>query len=391
MTDSLRPQPRRLRARAGMTLIEIMVAVAMLVLVFAAAVPLFQGQAQLVARHAGLAEAIQRARFAAATIERELRISGPPNEIEEQPLLVQADPMAITINVDLNSRDTTSASAVYFDPDIDVRETQSLRAAQAVALPRSAVMYPQVDYRNPVGTRSDAETVSYWASRDAAATRTDQFTLWRRINDADSTIVARGLILRAGRPLFEYLQPGPGDTLRPVSAARLPAYHTVALHGTVADTGAVALVDSVRAVRVVAEILYTDPRWGDTTYTTSFQFRLLNAGLIRRNTCGTPPLAVELTATPQPGGVVRLSWTASVDDGSGEQDVQRYTLFRRLLGASDWGEPFRGIQARRTPNYTADDTDAKSPHDWWEYSVMAQDCTPMNSVREVAPAIQILP
>ena len=38
---------------------------------------------------------------------------------------------------------------------------------------------------------------------------------------------------------------------------------------------------------------------------------------------------------------------------------------------------------------TADDTDAKTPGDRWEYSVMAQDCTPMNSARALAPAILI--
>src|SRR5688572_13157129 len=106
---------RRLaRGRAGMTLVELMVAVVMLVLLFAAAVPLFQSQSRLLSRHAGRSNALQAARFAGATLERELRISGPPNQVEEQPLLVQAHPYALTVNVDLNSRDTTSASAVYF-------------------------------------------------------------------------------------------------------------------------------------------------------------------------------------------------------------------------------------------------------------------------------------
>ncbi|HEU4631936.1 MAG TPA: prepilin-type N-terminal cleavage/methylation domain-containing protein [Gemmatimonadaceae bacterium] len=376
--------------RAGHTLIEVLIAVVMVVLVFAAASPLFQQQARLLDRQAGRADAIQTARFVAASIERELRIAGPPNEIEEQPLLVQADPYAVTMNVDLNSRDTSSASAVYFDPDIDPSETQALTPARAVRLPRSSVVYPAVAYASPAGIRSDAETVSYWLARDTGATRADVYTLWRRVNDADSTIVARNLVVRSGRPFFEYLQPGAGDTLRPIAANRLPAFHTVTEHGTVGDTGSLALVDEVRELRVTAEVLYSDPRMGDTTYTSQFRFRLLNSGLIRRTTCGTAPRAVVATATPQPGGVVRIGWSKSVDDGSGEEDVQRYTLFRRLRGTTDWGEPFRGVQARGAATYEADDTEAKVPGDWWEYSVIAQDCTPMNSPRAVTPAIRIL-
>lgn len=386
----MRIRSRGPAGRAGFTLVEVLVAVTMMILVFAAASPLFQQQARMLDRHASRADAIQTARFAAASIERELRIAGPPNEIEEQPLLVQADPYALTVNVDLNSRDTTSASAVYFDPDIDPRETQTLTPARAVTLPRSSITYPAIEYTNPAGVRSDAETISYWVSRDQSASRTDVYTLWRRINDGDSAAVARDIVVRSGRPFFEYLQTGPGDTLRAIAANRLPAFHTVIEHGATTDVGTAALVDSVREVRVTAEVLYSDPRLGDTTYTSQFRFRLLNAGLIRRTTCGTEPRAVPSATVSAPGaGVIRVSWTKSVDDGSGEQDVRRYTLYRRPAGTSDWGEPFRAIQARDVATYDADDTEAKTPGDWWEYAVIAQDCTPTNSEPTVTSPIQI--
>jgi hypothetical protein len=78
-----------------------------------------------------------------------------------------------------------------------------------------------------------------------------------------------------------------------------------------------------------------------------------------------------------------------VDDGNGEEDVKRYTLYRREQGTPDWGEPFRAVQARGTTVYEADDTDAKTAGQWWEYSVMAQDCTPTNSERAVAAPVKI--
>jgi hypothetical protein len=386
----LPPRSRRLAAgaREGVTLIEMMIAVTLLVLVFASAVPLFQMQARALSKQAGRVDALQTARFTASMLERELRVAGPPNEVEEQPLLVQAHPMAFTINVDLASRDTASASAVYFDPDIATVHAQALPPARAVRLPHSAINYPAVEYRNPAGVPSDAETISYWLRPDIGATRTDQYALWRRVNDGDSTIVARSLIVRAGRPFFQYFQLGAGDTLRAIAASRLPAYHTVANHGGAADTGVTALVDSVRSIRVAAEILYRDPRFGDTTYVADLNIRLLNAGLIRRNTCGTAPYGIPLTATAQPGGTVLLEWNASVDEVGGEEDVERYILFRRPAASVDWGEPFRGVPARGGP-YAVEDSEVKPDGSQWVYSLMAQDCTPMNSARSQAPVVTI--
>ncbi|HEY0969469.1 MAG TPA: prepilin-type N-terminal cleavage/methylation domain-containing protein [Gemmatimonadales bacterium] len=374
--------------RRGVTLIEMMVAITLLVLVFAAAVPLFQVQARALSRQAGRIEALQTARFVAASLERELRVAGPPNEVEEQPLLVQAHPMALTINADLASRDTGSASAVYFDPDIPASDAQALTVARAVALPHSAISYPAADYRSPAGEGSDAETISYWLTADPGAARADQFALWRRVNDGDSVLVARKLIVRAGRPFFQYLKPELGDTLRPIASSRLPAYHTVAMHGSSADTGAFAVVDEVRAVRIVTEVLYTDPRLGDTTHVSEATIRLLNAGLIRRSTCGTAPLGTTLSVVNNPGGIVTLSWNASIDETGGEQDVERYALFRRPAGAPDWGEPFRSVPARGGP-YAVDDTEVKPIGSQWQYSILAQDCTPMNSARAVAPTLTI--
>ena len=143
-------------------------------------------------------------------------------------------------------------------------------------------------------------------------------------------------------------------------------------------------------VRVVAEVRYHDPRLGDTTYVTEQNIKLLNAGLIRRNTCGTAPIAVAITATPLAGGVVQLAWNASIDEGGGELDVERYGLYRREFGTTDWGEPFQGIPARGGP-YSIDDLAAKPVGSIWEYSIMAQDCTPMNSERRQSLPVTILP
>lgn len=375
-------------ARAGVTLVEMMVAITLLVLVFAAAVPLFEVQARALSRQAGRVDALQTARFTASAIERELRVAGPPNEIEEQPLLVQAHPMAFTVNADLASRDAGSPSAVYFDPDIPSASAQSLTTARAVRLPHSSLSYPAADYLNAAGVPSDAETITYWVAPDAGASRADQYALWRRINDGDSAVVARKLIVRPGRPFFQYFQAGPGDTLRAIAAGRLPAYHSVAMHGAAGDTGAVALVDSVRSVRVTAEILYTDPRFGDTTYVAELDIRLLNAGLSRRSTCGTAPYGPPLGATARPGGIVTLAWSVSVDESGGEQDVERYALYRKLAGTAEWGEPFRSVPARGGP-YEVDDTEVKTDGSQWQYSLTAQDCTPTNSARSVAPTVTI--
>ena len=75
------------RARAGFTLIEMMMAILLTMLVFAITIPFFRQQTMAVDNSAGRLDALQNARYAQSYIDRELRLAGG---ITGQPIIVQA-------------------------------------------------------------------------------------------------------------------------------------------------------------------------------------------------------------------------------------------------------------------------------------------------------------
>ena len=118
--------------------------------------------------------------------------------------------------------------------------------------------------------------------------------------------------------------------------------------------------------------------------------QLMNAGLIRRNSCGEPPIGpapaasvVTDAATGDP--MVSITWSKSSDEGAGEKDVERYSIFKKVAGGG-FGEPIASIPAGST-QYTFYDR-AVNGGETLVYGVTAQDCTPsvspMNSTGSVA-------
>src|SRR5690606_23467426 len=116
------------------------------------------------------------------------------------------------------------------------------------------------------------------------------------------------------------------------------------------DTGIAARIDSVRAVQVAFAI--TNGRSGADERITQVRrlFRLPNAGLASRRTCGDAPLfgsalTTQLVTLPGGASAVELSWPAGTDETGGEGDVIRYVLWRRVVGAAQWGDPYLSVPA----------------------------------------------
>jgi hypothetical protein len=340
-------------------------------------------QGRTVQESAGRVDALQNARLAVNGMSRELRMAGV-GVVDKQPLTVQADPYAITFNADLVTTDPADAAAIYYDAGADPLTVHSLPDARRITLPRSAVGYPDSTYFLADGSRSHAETISYWVSPDSTSGRNDQYVLFRRVNDAAPRVVSTGILIPAGRPFFRYFK---ADTLGPpdsIGTAALPLYHRASVHGAPDDTGRFALPDSIRLVRVRVTGLYRSPQTGDVVRTIDGAIRILNAGLIQRSTCGDAPLGISLTAAFQasPAAGVILRWDAVPDQTGGEKDVERYALFRRPAGTAQWGEPFVSVPANQAA-YSYVDQAATSGD--WEYGIVALDCTPVSSALSVAP------
>jgi type II secretory pathway pseudopilin PulG len=371
----------RSNRRSGFTLAELMIAATLMLLVFAMVVPLLRMQTQSLGGGAGRLDALQTARFAQNAIDRDLRIAGD-GVLSQRPMVVQAGPMAVTFNVNLTTRDSTDENAVYYDPHVDTMTSQALPMARAITLPLSANVYPAMDYVTDSGVIGPAETISYWLSLDSTSAQPNIYILWRRANDAAPKVVSRGISVSPGTAFFQYYKKNQSTgTLDSIPNASLPLFHSVPQHGSVADTGIAALIDSVRMVRMSVTGLYVDPQAGPVYRSVTTSTKLLNAGLLSHVSCGDAPLPVPSAPVATVYGSVdslTLTWTASPDQDGGMRSVEQYLVYRRPVGAPTWGDPATSFPAGQ-PSYDWNDPAWASMHGLWEYAVIAQDCTPTNS------------
>jgi hypothetical protein len=370
------------------------IALTISLMVFGAALPLLQMQARSVAAHAGRADASFTAQYGVNTIDRELRMAGA-GVADAQPMLVYAGPRSVTFNANLVTQ-KGDPTAVYADPDADPNAVVGLLKSRAVTLPLSGVTYPDTNYTlGAQGGPTLAETVSYWVEPDPNGTRADQQILWRRVNDQAPQPLAKGVVAPSSQPVFRYY--GQDSTGRPyeIAGTQLPLFHSAPVHSVITgarpDTGNSARTDSVRAVGVRIVALYRDTRKGiDVLDTAEVRIRLMNSGLNRVAACGERPrLTGALKATgSKSGGVptVRLTWDASVDELTGEQDVERYLVLRRTL-TGEFTEPIAVVPAGAA-THTFVDSSVKSGAAW-VYGVAAQDCTPSTSVVVSAPIVVV--
>lgn len=384
-----RPRPRR---RSGFTLLETIIAMSMIILVMGMATRFFMQQTRMLSQQSGRLEAQQNAQFSLATLDREMRVAGI-GVVDAQPILVQADPRAITFNADLVSRVANDPGAVYIDSDADSASTLAWNRSDRMLLPLGTKQYPDTSYFIAAGVPSRAETVSFWVARDSTSKDPNEYLLYRRVNGGTPRVVARSLRVRSTDTVFQYFRKDSTGTAVPISGGRLPLYHNAAIHGATNDTGPSALADSIRTVRVRLTAMFRDRNGVQIIRRIDMTIQLMNAGLIRRNSCGESPIgvspgAVVVTDTMTNAPMVRVSWARSSDEGAGEKDVERYSIFRRTVSGA-FAEPVASIPAG-SATYTFDDRDV-APDQQWVYGVTAQDCTPNVSPMASTSTVTIPP
>ena len=204
-------------------------------------------------------------------------------------------------------------------------------------------------------------------------------------------LVSRGIIVNAADTVFQYFKSDTLGNLTPIPPGSLPVYHGAMIHGAPNDTGPGSMIDSIRSVRVRFTTVFHDPRAGDATRRLERTIRIMNAGLNNRTTCGDAPIAVTPVAVASlatdPAPFVTITWARSVDEATGEKDVERYSLFKRLSTSTTFSEPFASIPAG-SATYTFTDTDVHSGESW-VYGVTAQDCTPLSSSIGMTSAVTL--
>ncbi len=375
----MRPLATR-RRRPGFTLIELLLAMVIMGVVMAAAISFFRVQARAAETGAGRLESLQNLRAVQSLLDRELRLAGG---ITGQPVIVYASAMAVAFNVDLVTRVAGDHGAVYFNPDADSLATSGWTPLRALNLPGSTRAYPTATYLDDGGNPSAAETVTYFLLRDATASRADAYTMFRRVNDRDSTVIARNLIVPADSAFFTYWRIDAAGTLSAVTAANLPLFWD----------NAAGVTDSLRVVDLRISTWYRDVRAGtDVIRTLTSSVKLLNAGLLRLETCGAEPLPARTpTATLITDGLgapvsVRVSWTNSLEEGGGERDVTLYIIQRRPSSGGTWSI-LSNQPATGAATYDFDDQPPLSGS--WQYAVVAQDCSPANSTPAITATVVV--
>lgn len=370
----------RLRSRSGMTLVEVMVALLVGLFVMQTALSFFGSQGRAFSNGTTAMNSLQNGRYAVNSLETDIRTMGA-GIVDRQPSLVYAGPDVISFNADYATVDPNDTDAVYVDESVPLDQTQAVRQGGRFVIPMTEVGYPDTSYVRG-NTNSPAETLTFFFQPDPLTARADDFVLYRQVNGAAPAVVARNLLQTQGTTFFEYQTirvPDNGPT-RMESAGGGPLRHTAALHGSPQDTGRLARVDSVRAVRIRFTVTNGETGTRERRRAMERTVRMPNAGMVTRNVCGDAPQGTGLGATRvtlangAPG--VQLSWSPSVDEASGESDVLRYILWKRVTPAT-FTDPWVSIPAGLSSYSYVDG--AVSSGQTLQYAVAVQDCTPSRS------------
>ena len=385
---SFSPNASLRAVRAGFTIIELLIAMSVTLIILSIAAPMFRVQTKAVSTTAGRTDATRSANFGIDAIEQDLRNTGV-GVFGGQPLIVRGAIDAIAFNANMVTARTNDMTAVFYDPDADSTALGALSTSTALMLPNSSNMYPTATYV------SNAETINYYVRSDTGLspiTGGQRVILFRKVNNMPEEIIARNIIQTSTSPVFRYFRRSNTGVISEITGASLPLFHSVPQHGAAADTGATAAIDSIAIVKINLISMYKDPRGATNIDTVTRSVRIANQGLLQRAQCGEIPLS---PGVPGPtltviGGLmsVKLVWTASGDELTGERDVEMYAVYRRLFGTLDWGEPLANLPATGVgSSQYIDNTVAL--HTKYEYAVSALDCTPAPSGLSAPSSIQV--
>ncbi len=362
--------------RQGFTLTEIIVSLTVFSVIMAAALSFLQIQTQGFRMGLDRAAALLTVRFSLGVLEQDIQTAGT-NVSGDQPEVVYAGTDMIAFNADYVTRRRNDPFAVYYDPDVETEASFSLPKNRRIVLPGTSFRYPDTTYAGGAGARSPAETLIFYFTLDTRTSRSDDYALYRQVNDGEPQLVASDILATQGHPFFRYFIENE-TTVDSLLNSEVPVFHSETIHGSVADTGVVALVDSIRAVRVT--LTATNGKTGEEERTAVLTriIRLPNVGFGTLESCGSPPIlggginAAVVTMDGAPA--VNLTWARATDEGGGENDVVRYVLFRRLSSEANFEEPYLSIPSGET-NYIYLDLNV-DPGETYVYALAAQDCTP---------------
>ena len=378
---------------AGFTLVELLVALVVFSAVMAGTLGFLRSQGRAMSLGSDRMNAVQNLEFALTTMQQRLRAAGA-NLPDAQPALIYAGTNVVAFNADFATNLPNDPFAVYYDPDVPAGAVTALTKAQSITLPLTTVAYPDTSYLIG-GINSPAETIIFFVAPDSSTARADDYALFEQVNGGPPSLVSRNIIGSPTTVYFEYYRltrVGGAISLDSLPAAKLPLRHSVPIHFALADTGAAAVIDSVRGIRVTFTVSNGQSGKAERRYTLVRFMELPNVGIATRRTCGDAPiLGTTLTATgiTQVDGTpaVRLAWNPATDEYGGEKDVVQYVIWRKRITDVTWGTPYLSLPAG-SPTYLYDDA-AVTSGVTYQYQLAAADCTPSSSPTTTSAPVTI--
>ena len=381
------------RPAAGFTLVELLISLVVFSAVMAGTLGFLRSQGRAMSLGSDRMNAVQNLEFALTTMQQRLRAAGA-NLPDAQPALIYAGTNVVAFNADYATNLPNDPFAVYYDPDVPAGAVTALTKAQSITLPLTTVAYPDTSYLIG-GINSPAETIIFFVAPDSSTARADDYALFEQVNGGPPSLVSRNIIGSPTTVYFEYYRltrVGGAISLDSLPAAKLPLRHSVPIHFALADTGAAAVIDSVRGIRVTFTVSNGQSGKAERRYTLVRFMELPNVGIATRRTCGDAPiLGTTLTATgiTQLDGTpaVRLAWNPATDEYGGEKDVVQYMIWRKRITDVTWGTPYLSLPAG-SPTYLYDDA-AVTSGVTYQYQLAAADCTPSSSPTTTSAPVTI--
>jgi prepilin-type N-terminal cleavage/methylation domain-containing protein len=390
---------RPLMRRSGFTLAEVIISMTLLAIIGAAAVPFYLRSLRSVAATAGQQDAEQAAAFSLNFVNHDLRLAGQ-GTVAGQPGIVEMHDSAVTFNANLVTRDTTaSTTGAYVDPSVADSLALGMKSSNQINLPLTTTKYPQTTYFQTAGVLSDAETISFWVTKDTTTGAVaNTYALYRRVNTNTAQLVARDIVFRAGTdpaPFRYYVADGTFPNAVDSVKSITPAWPNPLLYttGATKDT----LLRNIITVRMSLTMQYTNPITKKVTYrTVDEDIPLNNGGLPNYAACPGPPgppTAMQqyvATANTLPTkDSVMISWQKSPDETGGFQNVREYMVYRKQDTATTWGTVLASHQAvGNTRDTLLDYPPLLTSPRYYIYGVVAENCTPQTStVLQTATAI----
>ena len=365
--------------RRGLSLLELLVTLVIMGIIMGAAMNFFIGQSKTFRRGASDVAMLQNIRFGADLLNQHFRSVGA-NVMSGQPPIIYVDNNTFSFNADYASNlppDTNGIYySIYYTPKAPSSEVDAISVANQITVPNTGIQYPQADYLLAPGIMGPAEMITFWFAPDTETTRTDDYVLFRQVNNSPPEAVVRN-ILQDSVPFFQFMYlKDSGSTLSidTVPQSMLPLEYDV-----VTDTVKNAMLANLRAVLV--SYIITNGLTGPNERRRPMALVAPFPNMEDRQlpTCGNNPVDMSppTLALDADGISVDITFTADVDETGGERDVTNYVLWRRIQGTLDWGPPFVSIPAGNPPTYVFHDATVPSgPTQPWEYAVAAEDCTP---------------